>query len=318
MSTPSSCRIWFRNSLLAVGALAVALARADTPPEYPPALGANLLLSRAAGDIQIDGKLDEPAWAAAQVVTNFSVPRGALPLATSVQAVHNDRRIYLGIFCAVPARDKIVTQYAEGDRVYRDDSIEVFLVPPGEQQQAVQICVNAAGRVAVIEQATRKQTGREDWLETAAGWDDVRSGYVLELAVNRQKLNVPAGFAAAIPVSMIRNQEIGTSANRQFRLLWREADLRRWGQLFLWEEASRTTLRAQWRVRAEAARKAGLTADLRAAADAVLTDLAALGDDPAAAGALETRLVEIESRSQREYWNAKFRSLFQTSATTTP
>src|SRR5919106_116115 len=96
----------------ALGALAAiawappALA-ADDPIDYEKARFARRLQAvRAAGDITLDGNLDEPAWLDAPVAKDFiqSDPREGEPAThdTEVRVLYDDEALYIGVF----ARDE--------------------------------------------------------------------------------------------------------------------------------------------------------------------------------------------------------------------
>src|SRR6185437_16060194 len=82
--------------------------------------------SRAAGAISIDGKLDEPAWAAAVPSADFtqSYPKvGAKPTdPTEVRVLYEDNSLYVGVRMFDAHPDSIAAQLARRDAsgIYSD------------------------------------------------------------------------------------------------------------------------------------------------------------------------------------------------------
>src|SRR5256714_7645923 len=82
--------------------------------------------SRRTGDIHIDGKLDEPAWAAATPSSDFtqSYPKvGAKPTdPTEVRVLYDDAALYVGVRMFDSHPDSIAAQLARRDAsgIYSD------------------------------------------------------------------------------------------------------------------------------------------------------------------------------------------------------
>src|SRR6202008_2291636 len=85
-----------------------------------------MLASRAAGAISIDGKLDEPAWAAATPSSDFtqSYPKvGAKPTdPTEVRVLYDDDALYVGVRMFDTRPDSIDAQLSHRDAsgIYSD------------------------------------------------------------------------------------------------------------------------------------------------------------------------------------------------------
>jgi hypothetical protein len=73
----------------------------------------------AEGEIEIDGRLDEPAWAAAPAVTDFrqQEPDEGQPatFATSVKVLFSEERLYIGARLSDPEPDRIIARILERD-----------------------------------------------------------------------------------------------------------------------------------------------------------------------------------------------------------
>ena len=92
----------------------------------------------------IDGKLDDPAWQAAQVLVMRPVlGRGRVKVKTRVRLLHDRTDLYIGIELDEPFIDKIRRNVGTRDgRAYSDDSVEIWLQP---RRQVFQFAVAAGG-----------------------------------------------------------------------------------------------------------------------------------------------------------------------------
>src|SRR5437762_6143560 len=105
---------------------------------------------RREGDIVLDGKLDEPAWQKAPVITGFteSYPNPGKMAAdqTEARVVYDDAALYLGIRMFDAHPDSIVAQLARRDAqgIY-SDWIHVFVDSYHDRQSGFTFSVNPKG-----------------------------------------------------------------------------------------------------------------------------------------------------------------------------
>ena len=78
---------------------------------------------------EIDGDLSDPVWQTAPRVENFFDPQsGGVPFRTTrMQALHDDRYLYLAVWCAEPRPDQLKAVGKTDDGVWEDDCLEVFI-----------------------------------------------------------------------------------------------------------------------------------------------------------------------------------------------
>ena len=131
---------WFLNALRALPLLAAfsfaSLGEAQRPTALPPppvvvnpetAPRPRLQATRTTGVIVVDGKLDEPAWAAATVLTNFvqQLPNtGQLALfRTEVRVLYDDDHLYISGVNYDPQPEKAITVGLERDFVSTNSDI---------------------------------------------------------------------------------------------------------------------------------------------------------------------------------------------------
>jgi len=101
---------------------------------------------------QIDGKLDDPAWALAPeppVLTETGVSRRPAGNSTTVRVVAGPRALCLGLElrCAQDREPKAEARERDG-RTFADDSFEAFVSPGPAEERWYRLCMNAAGSIA--------------------------------------------------------------------------------------------------------------------------------------------------------------------------
>ncbi|MEN6549670.1 MAG: DUF4838 domain-containing protein [Armatimonadia bacterium] len=106
--------------------------------------------ARRTGPLAIDGKLDDADWKQAEITTNFIANDG--PVAnpqTYVKVLYDDSNLYFAVEAMEPAPAQLKAQCAQRDEVtlFRDSTVEFFLVAPGMNGRYCQIAVNPRGTV---------------------------------------------------------------------------------------------------------------------------------------------------------------------------
>ena len=133
-----------------------ALLLAGTVPDEPV-----MTAARLAGELRIDGHLDEPAWARAAVASGFRQrePREGQPATqpTEVRVLYDARSLYLGVLARdsepqrvvahIRQRDKLLapTGFDESYEFAGDDAVAILLDPFRDRRNAVVFATNANG-----------------------------------------------------------------------------------------------------------------------------------------------------------------------------
>lgn len=162
-----------------------------------PALagGPTLRAARTAHPIQLDGKVNEPAWKAAPVFTDFVVSYptpGARPSQTTeLRFLYDDDNLYVSFVChdAEPAR--LVAALDRRDNLPASDWVEIQIDSAHDGRTAYSFAVNAAG---VMQDALVY-----DDLNSTTSWDAVwdarasinRFGWSAELVIPLSVLRFP-------------------------------------------------------------------------------------------------------------------------------
>src|SRR5262245_6781837 len=109
-----------------------------------------LTATQAKGPIVLDGKLDEPSWAAAPLATNFvqNDPREGEPATfeTEVKLLYDNRALYIGVFAKDPAPAEIIVNELRKDfNTGNADGFQVVIDTFHDQRNGYQFAINPMG-----------------------------------------------------------------------------------------------------------------------------------------------------------------------------
>jgi hypothetical protein len=161
-----------RPTLLVVLATLTLATRPTAAQPAPPPIAPPVPEARAAqlqGALHVDGRLDEPAWAAATPVTSFTQvdPQEGQPVSerTEVRVLVSDEAIYVGARLFDRDAGRIRARLARRDDDVETDEFDVYLDAYHDHLTAVRFRVNPAG--AMLD-GTIGSNGNED-----DSWDAV-------------------------------------------------------------------------------------------------------------------------------------------------
>ena len=145
----------------------------------PPA-GPGVAAARVQGSVEIDGRLSEPAWAAAEPFTEFQQrsPHEGAPatLRTEVRVLYDDDAIYVGARLLDTAPDSILARLARRDDSISSDLFTLYLDPFHDRRSGYYFKINAAGTlydgtlsndVDRTSRGTACGAGRPEWTSRA-------------------------------------------------------------------------------------------------------------------------------------------------------
>lgn len=189
------------------------------PAPHTPNIRPTLAVTRAAGPIEIDGRLDDAGWVGAARATNFSEfnPRnlGAPSVDTEAWVTYDDRHLYVAII----ARDDpgaIRSSLTDHDRIGPDDYAGVILDTYGDASWAYFLFANPRG----IQFDARFAEGQGEDSRVDLIWHSrgriTEDGYVVEIAVPFSSLRFPPKEAQDWRISFWRNRPRG---NRE-QIVW--------------------------------------------------------------------------------------------------
>jgi len=167
------------------------------PSKYPPPR--RFEIARAASAPQIDGNLDEPAWATA---LTFDLPfewqpadNAPPPVATEFFATYDDKFFYAAWRCHDPNPQAIrahLMDRDDADTLVQDDHVTLMVDPWGDGRRAFQLRINPLGVQA--DAIFGENEGVEDFSFDMI-WDAAAritaDGYTVEIAVPLSQLRFP-------------------------------------------------------------------------------------------------------------------------------
>lgn len=97
----------------------------------------------------IDGKLDEPGWRNAENIGLFMVAGQTVPAAgqTSGKIFYDGTNLYLGLKCAGPGAFSSNCRERDGDKIWLDEVVEIFILPGKDGNDYYHFAVNPAGTI---------------------------------------------------------------------------------------------------------------------------------------------------------------------------
>src|SRR5215218_866186 len=160
-------------------------------------IGPPLAVPRLAGEITMDGKLDDAAWQQAAVLDTFyeTYPGdNTEPAAkTVVYLTYDDHDFYVGIHALDPEPRNIRAPFVERDNIIgTDDNVAVFLDTRNDRRSAVELRVNPRGNQtdALYNDSTQNEDLSPDFFyDTAAQLTD--DGWTAEMRVPLSSLRYP-------------------------------------------------------------------------------------------------------------------------------
>ena len=97
----------------------------------------------------IDGKLDDPAWKKAEVITLIPDRKGVpVEVRSTVRTLRDKDFYYFGFECEDKGTPNSVVRPFDSHDLWRDSGVEVFLSPDKNRERCYQIMVNASGSMA--------------------------------------------------------------------------------------------------------------------------------------------------------------------------
>ncbi len=133
----------------AVPAVEAASAELAAAPRVPTSPGDPVQASRRNGPIEVDGLLEEPAWAAATPFDGFVQifpDAGAAPSErTEVRILFDDRRLYFGVRCLDRDPAAIRRQLARRDSLTYSDQVQVVVDSQHDRRSAFVFTLTAGG-----------------------------------------------------------------------------------------------------------------------------------------------------------------------------
>jgi hypothetical protein len=178
--------------LTAILLTASGLARAED--EFSPVYRPTLQISRAAGEIKVDGWLNDPGWQGVTVASHFveMSPGDNIKPPTETQAMltYDDRYLYVAMIAQSDGKP-LRASFCERDQTPGDDNLGIFIDTYGDASWAYELFVNAYGVQydAIWTSSIGSDTKYDLVWESAGKVTD--SGFQVELAIPFSSLRFP-------------------------------------------------------------------------------------------------------------------------------
>ncbi len=176
----------------------------DTADSIKPDIRA----SRIAGDINLSGRLDDPAWSAAQPIEiNYEVTPGdntPAPQKTTVKILYNSTTVYFGYDCKDTRPQEIRAHITDRDKMYDDDWMLLILDTYGDYQRSYEFVVNPYGIQGDLLRTGSNEDESFDAVWASAGAIN-ESGWTAEMAIPLKSIRFPSKPDQRWVADFIRN-----------------------------------------------------------------------------------------------------------------
>ena len=140
----------FAGKLPAVYLVVLLLVHAVLADEsFTPNVRPTYNVSRLAGEIEIDGKLDDSGWRdlprAANFAEQFPNNGDKAPVETEVMLTYDDDNLYIAFICDDPDASSIRSSWSDRDRIWSDDYMGIIFDTYGDGIWAYEIFTNPLG-----------------------------------------------------------------------------------------------------------------------------------------------------------------------------
>ncbi|MDO9465019.1 MAG: carbohydrate binding family 9 domain-containing protein [bacterium] len=160
---------------------------------------------------KIDGKLDDACWKAAKPATNFTVYQTirTSDLRTFGYLAYDNSHIYIAVNCLDPEPENIKALVSEhGEKVFKDDSIEIMIDPGRTLERYFQFVVSAGGGTFEVRRARGGAGEDDDW---RADWQAATmvnaDGWSVELAIPYHALQITQNPGREWGINFCRNKK---------------------------------------------------------------------------------------------------------------
>ena len=161
--------------------------------------------------IEIDGHLNEEAWAGAQVVDDFTQqsPDEGQPISerTEVRMLYDTEKLYIGFECSDSEPEKVVANEMRRDgRLWQNDNVYVMLDTYGDKRQCFFFRTNALGALSdtAVTDGGENLNGSWDCIWEASGRRHDK-GWTVEMAIPFNQLRFKKNDSMVWGVNFGRN-----------------------------------------------------------------------------------------------------------------
>ena len=206
----------------------------------------------ADGKPVIDGKLDDPAWKKAGILTLSPLKDNApAEVKTVIRLLHDDDNYYIGVECEEPGTAVTFDRPRDGRDLYKDSTIEIFLSPDRHPQRYFQWMINPSASFCDLcrPNGTRGTPGNSDgkWQSNAEIKTAVEPGKCWTAEIRIPKSDMPAPSPEGILADFGRHRnasgvKVGTDLYNWSPAAHSFGDIDRFGTLVLGADTRKNLL----------------------------------------------------------------------------
>lgn len=190
---------------------------------FVPAYRPEITIRRAAGPIEIDGKLGDKGWAEAAMASNFVEhnpgDQTKPDVETEVLITYDDQHLYVAWIC-YDDPEEVRASFCERDNIFSDDNVVLCLDTYGEASLAYEIMANPYGIPGdLLYSSSNGEDSSYDMIFETAG-SITEFGWVVEMAVPFRSLRFPDIEDQVWRVDFWRNRPRGS----RFQYSWAAYD----------------------------------------------------------------------------------------------
>lgn len=153
----------------------------------------------------IDGNLTDPVWSKALTLKDFTRPKSTKAPGKQVTAriCFDDRALYIAFTCQEPNPAKIRAQQTDGDQVWKDDCVEIWIRTTDDRYEFDQFIINSKNKHQILRRRKIPKPWKPFWKSAtkvgAAEWcveasipfkaldmTRVKPGYMLQMKLGRE------------------------------------------------------------------------------------------------------------------------------------
>jgi len=173
-----------------LGAMAVLLAITHasgvSAAEGPPTI-----IPRVKAEPTIDGDVNDPCWAEAVLLDNFTKPKSTERPGKRIAArlCFDDRALYICLVCEEPNPERIRDEQTPGQSVWRDDCVEIWIRTTDDLYEFDQFIANTSAKREVLRRRRVSKPWSPKW-DLACKVD--KAEWRAEMAIPFTALEIPA------------------------------------------------------------------------------------------------------------------------------
>lgn len=167
-------------------------------------------------NINMDGKIDDPAWQSANEIAMVPFVASRENVKTTVKALRNSDYLYFAFDCKDSRIGEAVAVDRTNDdkKIYMDSSVEIFLNPSVDRKSYYHLMVNMLGNLSDVKACKDGSASNKDWdwnSEAIVKTSKSNDGWIAEIAIPLK--NLEGMNAKGCPANFTRNRVLNNGSS---------------------------------------------------------------------------------------------------------